>query len=76
MDDSDLLRQLLAWSRMVANLNTESLKIQFLNYWSSEMARPRYADTRRLVRYGFKIYSQNDEDGIIQEIFSRIGTGN
>ena len=34
---------------------------------------PRHADTRRLVRHGFKIYSQNDEDGIIAEVFRRIG---
>lgn len=27
-----------------------------------------------LERYGFKVYSQNDEDGIIEEIFTRIGS--
>ena len=29
-------------------------------------------DTKRLEPYGFKVYSQNDEDGIIQEIFLRL----
>lgn len=29
-----------------------------------------------LDSYGYKVYSQNDEDGIIQEIFKRIGTTN
>lgn len=29
-----------------------------------------------LEQYGYKVYSQNDEDGIIQEIFERIGTTN
>ena len=29
-----------------------------------------------LERYGYKCYSQNDEDGIIEEIFNRIGTTN
>jgi hypothetical protein len=29
-----------------------------------------------LEKYGFKVYSQNDEDGIIEEIFKRIGTTN
>lgn len=29
-----------------------------------------------LEQYGYKVYSQNDEDGIIQEIFDRIGTTN
>jgi len=33
---------------------------------------PRYADHRRLMRFGAKLYSQGDEDGIIQEIFKRI----
>ncbi|MBF0124096.1 MAG: hypothetical protein HQL60_02015 [Magnetococcales bacterium] len=36
----------------------------------------RYADPRRLERFGAKFYSQNDEDGIIAEIFRRIGTTN
>lgn len=29
-----------------------------------------------LEQYGYKVYSQNDEDGIIQEIFKRIGHTN
>ncbi len=29
-----------------------------------------------LERFGFKVYSQNDEDGIIEEIFNRIKTTN
>ena len=28
---------------------------------------------KRLEQYGFKVYSQNDEDGILAEIFKRIG---
>jgi hypothetical protein len=38
------------------------------------LAGPEYADPRRLERFGFKGYSQQDEDGILQEIFRRIGT--
>jgi hypothetical protein len=34
---------------------------------------PAYRDPKCLVRYGCKIYSQNDEDGILAEIFRRIG---
>lgn len=37
---------------------------------------PRRADPRRLLAYGYKGYSQGDEDGIIDEIFRRIGTTN
>lgn len=36
----------------------------------------RMQDERALENYGFKVYSQNDEDGIIEEIFERIGTTN
>jgi hypothetical protein len=36
-------------------------------------ADPAYVDPRRLERAGWKAYSQNDEDGIIDEIFRRIG---
>ena len=37
---------------------------------------PQSADPRNLVPFGRKMFSQNDEDGIIIEIFSRIGTTN
>ena len=33
----------------------------------------RFANPARLERYGFKVFSQNDEDGILQEILRRIG---
>ncbi len=39
-----------------------------------ELTRRRWEDPKCLERYGYKVYSQNDEDGIIQEIFRRIGT--
>ena len=41
-----------------------------------ELTRRRWEDPKCLERYGYKVYSQNDEDGIIQEIFRRIGTTN
>ncbi len=34
---------------------------------------PRYVEPRRLQRHAFQVNSQNGEDGIIQEIFRRIG---
>ncbi|MBQ9480218.1 MAG: FkbM family methyltransferase, partial [Selenomonadaceae bacterium] len=34
----------------------------------------RLDNPKCLELYGFKVYSQNDEDGIIEEIFNRIGT--
>lgn len=36
----------------------------------------RLEDPKYLEAYGYKVYSQNDEDGIIHEIFNRIGTIN
>jgi hypothetical protein len=48
-------------------------------YLMGEMAReriladPRYDDPLRLERHGLKVYSQNEEDGIISEILRRIG---
>ena len=37
---------------------------------------PKYADGKSLIPYSNKVYSQNYEDGIINEIFTRIGTTN
>jgi hypothetical protein len=39
------------------------------------LSEPPNDDPLRLLLAGFKIYSQNEEDGIIQEIFTRIGHG-
>ncbi|MGK7896276.1 MAG: hypothetical protein AB4372_22350 [Xenococcus sp. (in: cyanobacteria)] len=36
----------------------------------------RYQDPKNLIPFGDKVYSQSDEDGIIREIFNRIGTTN
>lgn len=42
---------------------------------ASLLAEPRHQDPKSLARHGFKVYSQTDEDGILQEIFRRIGVG-
>ena len=36
---------------------------------------PRNSDERRLLKFGYRVYSQSDEDGILHEIVRRIGTG-
>ena len=41
-----------------------------------ELTEMRLENEKCLERYGFKVYSQNEEDGIIEEIFRRIGTTN
>ncbi len=37
------------------------------------ISETQHKDALRLEPYGFKVYSQNDEDGIIEEIFRRLG---
>lgn len=40
----------------------------------TEIRKASSSDGKTLIGHGFKVYSQNDEDGIIQEIFKRIGS--
>lgn len=58
----------------IANFNAATVQMNLHRFWAETLAQPRYADPKRLLRHGFKVYSQHDEDGIIQEIFRRIGT--
>lgn len=51
-----------------------SLMIMIQQQYDAELAKSRYSDPRCLLRAGAKVFSQNDEDGIIEEIFKRIGT--
>jgi len=59
-------------------INSHEIIIEHLNrigFMESERYRyklfsdRKYSDRKRLEGYGFKVYSQSDEDGIIQEIF-------
>jgi hypothetical protein len=50
-------------------------KICCRNDEESEIKR-RLDNLLFLEHFGYKVYSQNDEDGIIEEIFNRIGTTN
>lgn len=38
--------------------------------------KDRYKEPKSLTKHSYKIFSQNEEDGIIKEIFNRIGTTN
>ena len=50
---------------------------EFMRTWELELERhPRYSDPLRLQRHSFQVNSQSGEDGILREIFRRIGTGN
>ncbi len=44
------------------------------NLLAEELQRwPEFKETNNLIPFGFRVYSQNDEDGILQEIFQRVG---
>ena len=60
-----------------ASVRSERLLAQLLQL---ELTRtladsPRFQDPRRLLASGFKVYSQGPEDGMIAEVFRRIGAG-
>jgi len=57
----------------IANFSAATVQMNLHRFWTELLTQPRYADPKRLLRHGFKVYSQHDEDGIIQEIFRRIG---
>ena len=75
MSDSEALQRLVQISRYNTIRSDDVRQMKLLQYLADELAKPRHADPKRLLRYGFKIYSQCDEDEIIQEIFSRVGAG-
>lgn len=63
----------------LGNIDTMAGRLYWIaqeQYLAHEFTRDRYTDGKRLEPYGFKVYSQSDEDGIIQEIFRRIGINN
>jgi hypothetical protein len=72
---SDAARDIAAQLRSVSDM-TFSLHIANATRLTDfELERhPRYGDPKRLLRHGFQVCSQNREDGMIHEIFRRIGT--
>ncbi|HYE52387.1 MAG TPA: hypothetical protein VEB20_22515 [Azospirillaceae bacterium] len=72
--DVEILTQLRNLLLLSHNQNSSSQQLALHQFWSQEMEKPRNREPKRLLRHGFKMYSQADEDGIIEEIFRRIGT--
>jgi hypothetical protein len=58
----------------VASQQQRLIDAYYRRWFEDLQASPRAREAGRLTAYGFKIFSQGDEDGIIQEIFRRIGT--
>src|SRR5579859_533347 len=83
-DGPDIVQSLGALSNRLQSLAADVRKMEnHLGFVAAIMARqemvgvmaePRLQDPLRLERSGFKVRSQFDEDGIIAEIFRRIGT--
>ena len=60
-------------TRGYASLASNAL---FAMHRESLLSNERCRDPKRLLAHGFRGYSQHDEDGMIQEIFRRIGVSN
>ena len=70
----ELTQNILSEVREIQMMVERSAILAKEQYIAQALREERYADPKRLERHGFKVYSQFDEDGIIQEIFRRIGT--
>lgn len=69
-----LSRKIADFNETQAAFNNVALQILIDGYLSEHIfANPKYADTKRLNRYEYQVYSQSGEDGILTEIFNRIG---
>jgi hypothetical protein len=68
-----LLRRALLSSRHTDAFRSRISCFVTQSFTQSYLATPRSSEELRLLRSGRKVYSQNDEDGIIAEIFRRIG---
>lgn len=68
----ELERRLLEVEKIMGSM----VKLYSWDLRKKILDQPRYMEEKRLLRFGFKVYSQNEEDGIINEIFQRIGTTN
>ena len=55
-------------SMRIHSINRMLVEINYQNLLKNK----KYDDDRHLINYGFKVYSQADEDGIINEILNRI----
>ena len=72
------LRWALSWmlADVISRQDGMIQQIRCLQQRVDALSQKKYSDPKRLEPFGYKVYSQNDEDGIIAEIFRRIGTTN
>jgi hypothetical protein len=72
-DLMDNQRAVLSISQIMLRRINTLVYIEAEQYRRTLFSDDKYHHGNRLEPYGFKVYSQCDEDGIIQEIFNRIG---
>lgn len=76
------LRRLVDWARRPSRLERLRQEVSVTNdllarlIWEMARETPRFRDPQRLLSSGFKVFSMHDEDGIIEEIFRRVGETN
>lgn len=64
-------------ANVMAGINVKYIHQQLANNEIEALKRnSRHQNPKSLIPFGHKIYSQNEEDGIIREIFNRIGVTN
>ena len=57
-----------AKSTRIHSINRMLVELNYFNILNNK----KYDDQKNLINYGYKVYSQADEDGIINEILNRI----
>jgi hypothetical protein len=68
------LRQLRQQLFEIRHALSVSNNVLISRYFAEELSHsPKYRDTRKLNHFESQVYSQNGEDGILAEIFRRIG---
>jgi hypothetical protein len=67
------LKKASAFTQAMRTRTDTLAMIEKERYVKELLSDAKYATKKRLEPYGFKVYSQYDEDGIIQETFKRIG---
>ena len=73
--EMDLLNNDSLSADLITKIIKNEIRSVLLNQYELEsmmLGRNQLDDPLRLENFGFKVYSQNDEDGIIEEIFNRI----
>ncbi len=71
------IRQVRDLLNVVINQKSNEKGIQVAQFLAEHLYNnPKYTNSKRINKSEYQVFSQNGEDGIIQEIFNRIGTTN